>query len=83
MIFKEIAFLLPLYDFSFLPVSGYVSFFRSGKFSAVISSNTFLIPFSLFFLSGTLIMCRLACFILSYRSHMLPSFFHFSIYFLF
>ena len=30
---------------SVLPIPGYVSFFRFEKFSAIVSSNTFLIPF--------------------------------------
>ena len=45
-----------------------VFLFRFGKFSAIISSNTFSIPFSLSSPSGSPIMCRLARFILSHRS---------------
>ena len=45
-----------------------VSFFRFEKFSAIISSNIFSIAFSLFFFSGTTIMCKLVHFILSHRS---------------
>ena len=52
-----------------------VSFFRFGKFSTIIFSNTFSIPFSLSSTSGVPIMCRLAGFVLSHRSCMLLSFF--------
>lgn len=57
-----------------LLVSGYVSFFRFGKFSAIISSNTFWMPFSLSS-PGIPIVHRLECFILSHKSCMLLSFF--------
>ena len=53
---------------SVLPISGYVSFFRFGKFSTKISSNTFCIAFSLSFPSGILIEHRLAHFIFSHGS---------------
>ena len=57
-----------------------VSFFRVMKFSAIISSSTFLIPLSLSSPSGTLIMHLLAYFIFLQRSHMLlPFFFFFSV----
>lgn len=46
-----------------------VSFFRFEKFSAVISSNTFLIPFSLFLLEPLLWVAW--GFILSYRYHII------------
>ena len=60
------------------PVPGYLFFFfRFGKSSAIISTNTFFIFFSLSLLSGTSVMCRLACFILFHRSHMVISFFSF------
>ena len=53
---------------------------RFGKFSPIISSNIFSVPFSLSSPSGT----RWACFILSRRSHMLLSyFFHLSFCLLF
>ena len=55
-----------------LPVS--VSFFSFGNFSAIIFSNTFSIPFSFSSPSGIPIVCRLAHFILSYRSLILLSF---------
>lgn len=57
-----------------LPVPG-VSFFRFAKFSVIISSNPFLIPFSLSFPSEIPIMHRLAHFILSHRDLILPFFF--------
>ena len=44
-----------------------------GKFSAIISSNTSLIPFPLSSPSETPIMCKLAHFISSHISHMLLS----------
>lgn len=56
---------------SMLPVPSQisVSFFMFGKFSTILSSNTFLIHFYLS--SGTPIVCRLAHFILlSHRSHL-------------
>ena len=56
-----------------------VSFFRFGKFLAIISSNTFSIPFFLSSPSGIHIMCRLSSFISSHRSCILLSFlFHLS-----
>ena len=45
-----------------------VSFFRFGRFSALISSSTFSIPFSLFWIP----IMRSAHFTLSYRSLILP-----------
>ena len=58
-----------------------VSFCRFGKFSAIISSNTFSITFSS--PSGIPIKYRLGCFILSHRYHILLSFFFsFSFFFL-
>ena len=48
--------------------------FRSGMFSAIISSNIFSTPFS-FSSFGIPIMHRLACFILYYMSLILLSFF--------
>ena len=60
-----------------LPVHGSVSIFRFGKFSSIISSNTFSIPFSLSSPFGTPIQ-RLSCFILSHRSRMLLSVFSFA-----
>ena len=56
-----------------------VSFFRFGEISDIISSNTFSTLLSLSSPSGIPIVCRLACFILSHRSHMLLSFFFFFI----
>lgn len=51
--------------------------FRFGKFSAIISSNIFSIPFSFSSPSGIPIMHRLAFFVLSHSSLMLLScFFH-------
>ena len=55
----------------------FVSFFRFGKFSAIISSNTLSIPFSPSSPSGIPIVCRLAHFILSHRSCILLSFLKF------
>ena len=52
------------------------SFLNFGKFSAIISSNTFSIPFCLSSSSGTSITHRLAYFILFHRFCMLLSFFH-------
>ena len=50
--------------------------FRFGKFSDIISSNIFSIPFYFSFPSGIPIMHRLACFMLSHRSVILfPCFF--------
>ena len=54
-----------------------VSFFRFGKFAAIISSNTFSVLFSLSSPPGISIMRRLAHFILSHRSLILLSFFKF------
>ena len=54
-----------------------VFFFRFGKFSAKISSNAFSISFSLYSPSGIPTMCRLACFMSSHRSLLLPPFFFF------
>ena len=51
------------------------SFFGFGKFSAIISSDIFLIPFSLSSPPGAPITHRLAHLILSYRSHILLFFF--------
>ena len=42
----------------------FISFFRFVKFSVIISSNLFSIPFSLSCPSGISIMCRLVCFIM-------------------
>ena len=56
-----------------------ISFFRFGKFPAIISSNTFSIPFYLSSPSGSL-MHKLTCFILSHRSHILLSFFFLYLY---
>ena len=53
---------------SVIPVPGYVSFSRCGKFLAIISLNIFLIPPPS---SGITIMPRFVCFILSYRSMLL------------
>ena len=50
-------------------------FFLFGKFSVIICSNIFLILFALSSLFWNPIMCRLTCFVLSYRSHVLVSFF--------
>ena len=52
-----------------------IFFVRFGKSSAIISTNTFLVSFSLSLLSGAPIMCRLACFILIYRCHFVFFFF--------
>ena len=54
----------------------FCTFFRFGKFSAVISSSTFLILFSLFSFSGTCIMwiLVLVCLVLFQRSLKLFSF---------
>ena len=54
-----------------------VSFFRFGTSSAIISSNTFLIPLSLSSPFGTPITCRLAPFTLPHTPHILLSFFFF------
>ena len=54
----------------------FASFLNFGKFSAIISSNTFSIPFSLSSPSGTCIMHRLAYFILFHRFCKLLSFSH-------
>ena len=59
-----------------------VSFFRFGKFSATISSNTCLMPFSLSSPSGTLKMQILAYLMLSQRSSRLLLFLFFSFVFL-
>ena len=67
-----------LFGFNFLGAfcSSYILtsvFFRFGKFSDIISSIIFSIPFS-FSSSGIPIMHRLACFILSHRSLIFLSF---------
>ena len=59
------------------------SFLNFGKFTAIISSNTFSIPFSLSSPSGTSIKHRLAYFILFHRFCMLLSFSHLSFCLLF
>ena len=51
--------------------------FRFGKFSAIISSNTFLTSFCLYSPSRTPIMKMVVCFMLSQRSLKLFSFFKF------
>ena len=48
--------------------------FRFGKFSAISSSNTCFIPFSLSSPSEITIMCQLRCFIISKMSCILLSF---------
>jgi len=50
-------------------------FFNFGKFLALISSNTFSVPFFLSSLSRIPVIHRLACFISSHRSLILLSFF--------
>ena len=50
-------------------------FFRFGKFSVIIYSNTILIPFYLSSPSEIPVMNRLVCFILSQRPYILLSFF--------
>lgn len=47
---------------SVLPIPGYDSFFRFEKFSAIVSSNTFFIPFPFSSPSKTPIIYRLASF---------------------
>uniref|UniRef100_A0A4X1WB81 Uncharacterized protein n=1 Tax=Sus scrofa TaxID=9823 RepID=A0A4X1WB81_PIG len=51
--------------------------FRFGKFSTIISSNIFSIPFSFSSPSGTPIMCIFVFFVLSHRSLILLSCFSF------
>ena len=61
--------------FVLFPLSGFVSFLRFGKISAIISSSTFLIPSSLSLPSGTPIMCKLECFIIPQVLYVSLSFF--------
>lgn len=51
---------------SVLPIPGYVSFFRFEKFSAIVSSNIFLIPFPFSSPSKTPIIYRSASFTASW-----------------
>ena len=53
-----------------------VSFFRFGKLSAIISSNIILTHF-FFSLSEIPLVCRLACFVVSHRSHILLYYYYF------
>ena len=58
-----------------LPVYGYISFFRSRMFSAIISLDKFLVSFSPSSPFGIPIMHWLACFMVSHMSLLLLSFF--------